>query len=651
MNHPVTQRRRRPAGRAITWICAGLSLLLVASFAVAGDLPDYQPDANHSRDQVPDVYKWSLDQLFTSVEQWEQALADLAARIPELDAYRGRLSDPVAMGECLGLYFDLHDRINRVTLFANLEQATDDVDPGVQDRFSRSQGLMTDLMRVAGFIRSEILAPTDAEMESAYSAENGPAKYRPYIENLRRRRTRILSEDAERVLALAGDNLWAEIDLNELIAPPEQAFMGMLTDIVWPTIRDQDDQQVQLNLSNYRLYRRSPDRRVRHDAVEAMMTTLGKYQHVLAATLSGQFQLDVLFARARGYDTALEAYMDKDNLDTAVHDNLIATVNANLEPLHRYTALRKKMLGFDELHVYDLAVPIIEGVEVKVPFPEARATILEALEPLGEDYMKVLRKGLDPANGWLDLYPCRGKESGAFSASVYARHPYVKMNYQGTLDDMSTLAHEYGHAMHSYLSSLNQPYGTYRYVPFLAEIASTCNEALLSRYLVDHCTDKTEKANLLVERLNGIAGTIYRQTQFSEFERVVHGFVEQGRPITADLLNETYGEMVQRYYGPDLTYDDFAAHEWSYVPHFYYKYYVYTYATGLSSGLALAEKILAGGEPATEAYLSMLEGGCSAPPLELLSGAGVDLTSPEPIEAALKVFSDTLDELEALLDS
>ncbi len=273
-----------------------------------------------------------------------------------------------------------------------------------------------------------------------------------------------------------------------------------------------------------------------------------------------------------------------------------------------------------------------------MPFAEAVRIIPEALKPLGPEYGKVLTEGLDPASGWIDLYPSNDKESGAFSASVYGRHPYVKMNYQDTADDMSTLAHEFGHALHSYLSMQAQPYPNYRYVPFLAEIASTCNEALLSDYLIARAKTKEEKIGLLVADLESIRTTIYRQTLFSEFERLVHGFVEEGRPITAALLDETYRALVQRYYGPGFTVDENDGMEWAYVGHFYYKYYMYSYATGLSSGIAIAERVKEQGDPAVRAYLTMLSGGCSEPPLDLLRGAGVDLTRPDAIEAALRRF-------------
>jgi oligoendopeptidase F len=504
-------------------------------------------------------------------------------------------------------------------------------------------------MKAAAFIRREVLTLSEESLDAAYAAVPGLVTYRPYLDNLRRRAGRLLDPEAERVLALLGDNLWAEIDLNEIPSPVEDVFSALLSDIPWPKITDEDGNQVQLTLSNYGRYRASANRGVRKAAVAALMGSLRQYQHALAATLAGQFQLDVDYARARGYETALEAYLDKDDIAPAVYDNLISTVNANLPLLHRYVELRKKALGLDEVHLYDLYIPLAEGASTEVPFPEARQEILAALAPLGEDYGRALAEGLDPANGWIDLYPHKDKRSGAFSASVYGPHPYVFMNYQDSLDDMSTLAHEFGHALHSKLAMEAQPYSSFRYVPFLAEIASTCNESLLSDFLVSRSTDPAEKAALLVERLEGIRTTIFRQTMFAEFERTVHGFVEAGTPITAALLDATYRDLVGRYYGPGYTLDADDGMEWAYIPHFYYKYYVYSYATGLSSGIAIADRVKRLGEPAAEAYLGMLRGGASAPPLELLAGAGVDLTKPDALKAAMRTFEATIDEVEALI--
>jgi len=634
----------------LIWTLVTVPLVAVVASTSAADLPAFTPDSNAARSAIPEVFKWDLAPLFSSDEAWDAARLKLLQDIPGLEAYHGKLNDPASLRACLELYFRLHSDGNFVTLYANLRQSTAQSDETVNAMVQRSLAAMDELMQAAAFIRREVLTLSTESLEVAYSAEPGLAEYRPYLDNLRRRANRLLSPEAERVLALLGDNLWAEIDLNEIPSPLETAFGALLIDIPWPEITDEEGEKVRLNLANYGRYRASDNRDVRRGAVAALFGTLRQYQHALAATLAGQFQLDVDYARARGYDTALDAYMDKDGIDTAVYDNLVSTINANLPLLHRYVELRKKALGLEDIHLYDLYIPIVDGVAVDVPFAEARSNILAALDPLGADYGAALAKGLDPANGWMDLYPHRDKGSGAFSASVYGPHPYVFMNYQDSLDDMSTLAHEFGHALHSDLAMKVQPYAGFRYVPFLAEVASTCNESLLSEYLVSKATDAAEKAYLLVERLETIRGTIFRQTMFAEFERRVHGYVEEGTPVTAALLEETYSDLVQRYYGPGYTFDENDGMEWAYIPHFYYKYYVYSYATGLTSGIAIAERVKRLGKPAAAAFLAMLAGGASAPPLELLAGAGVDLTKPDALDAAMKTFEETLDQVEKLME-
>lgn len=630
-------------------LLAVLILTILPAAVPAADLPAYAPDANAPRDQVPAAYKWDLTPLFADDAAWDRELVDVAAALPRLAAYRGRLADPGALAGCLALYFDLHDRASKVAQHANLALDTSLTDERLQARQQRSLTLMDEVMATAGFIRGELLVLDGGALQEAYRDDGDLAAFRPYIENLRRRAGRVLSPEGERLMQLAGDNLWAEIDLNELPSAHEETFGALLSNIAWPVVRDAGGNEVQLTLSNLSRFRSSPDRTVRAGAMAAFMATLRQFQHAFAAILAGQFEQDVFYARARGYDTALEAYLDKDNIPVAVHDNLIAAVNANLGPLHRYVELRKQVLGLDSLHLYDLYVPMVAAAEMDMPYARAMEILPEALAPLGADYVALLRTGLDPRNGWIDVYPSSDKDSGAFSASVYGRHPYVKMNYQDSLDDLSTLAHEYGHAIHSHLAMTHQPYWTHRYVPFLAEIASTCNEALLSDWLVRQATDKAAKAGILAAELETIRQTIYRQTLFSEFERAVHTFVEEGTPVTATLLDATYRDLVQRYYGPGFTVDENDGMEWAYIPHFYYKYYVYSYATGLSCGIAIAEQVKTEGRPAVDGYLRMLQGGCAEAPLDLLKEAGVDLTRPDAIAAALERFDRTVTELAELL--
>ena len=607
------------------------------------------PDGSMARDQIPEAFKWKLDPLFPSDQAFETALTTVAADRERIQSFKGKLAKPDQLLACLEVYFATRLITNKLTLYANMRFDSYQKDTKLQAMHERALKAMNELMAKASFIRQEILALDDAAITKAYDKEEKLAEYRPYIDELRRRRTHVLPAEAERVLTLAEDNLWAEIDLNEIPSDHEKTFKGLISDIPLPKIKDEKGKEVQLTMSSYGKYRASSVRRVRRDTVESLFATLKTYRHAFAGTLSGQIRFNIFLARSRGYDTALEAYLNKDNIDPAVYRNLIQAINANLAPLHRYMRLRKKIMGVDDLHIYDLYTPMVETVEMKVPYDEAVKLLPAALAPLGKDYVVVLEQGLDTKNGWVDVYPHKDKDSGAFSSSVFGVHPYVKMNYFDQVDDLSTLAHEFGHALHSHLSMTHQPYVTSSYSMFNAEIASTLNEKLLSDYLIEHAKNDDERLYLLNELVETIRTTIYRQTLFSEFELAVHTAAEKGTPLTADFLSESYAKLVRTYYGDSFTVGENDGMEWAYIPHFYYKYYVFSYATGLSSGIALAGKVTAGGDDARKAYLGMLQGGSSKPPLDLLRDAGVDLTKPDAIEAAAKLLDDTLARMEALL--
>lgn len=607
------------------------------------------PDGNMARSAIPDLYKWNLKPLFKSDKAWEDALQKATGAVDRLGSFKGKLAKPSALESCLKIYFDTRLLVNKLTLYANMRFDSEQKSSTLRSMNARAQDAMQSFMSGSSFIRQEVLAIDDATLAKAYGNNRQLGIYRPYIEEIRRRRSRVQSPETERVLSLMGDNLWAEIDLNEIPSDHEKTFGALLTDIPLPTIKDEAGKGVQLTLSNYGKYRGSSDRRVRKETVESFFKTLRQYENALAGTLEGQVRYNVSLARARGYDTALEAYLDKDNISPKVYKNLISTIRKNLTPLRRYITLRKRVMKVDELHIYDLYTPLVESVNMEFSYPDAQRVLAAALAPLGEDYLKVLNEGLDPKNGWIDVYPHADKESGAFSSSVFGIHPYVKMNYYNEVGDLSTLAHEYGHALHSHLSMNNQPYVTANYVPFIAEIASTFNEKLLSDYLYANAKSDAEKLYILNELVETIRTTIYRQTLFAEFELKIHTAAEEGTPLTAEFLNQTYGDLIRTYYGKDFTVGENDAIEWAYIPHFYYKYYVFTYASGLASGIALAERVGEVGDEARDAYLEMLKGGCSQPPLKLLEEAGVDLTSPQAIQAAARLLDVTLKKMESLL--
>ncbi|MCP4902131.1 MAG: oligoendopeptidase F [bacterium] len=612
-------------------------------------LPAWTPDANAERAEVPDVYKWNLGNLFADDEAWQTALDKARAGLAELSELHGKLEEAEALAHYLDAYFRLDEQINRVTLRANLARDAETTNQTLIANHQSALKLTNTLMEEGPVVRKAILDLDDSELAQAYAEVPSLQQFKPFIEGLRRRAGTVLGPEAERVLSLAGDNLWAQIDLNELPSASESAFAALLSDMPLPSITNENGESVGLTFSNYGRFRGSADRGVRRQAVTAMFATLTTYQNTLAATLVGQAKFDVFLAQARGYDTALEAYLNKDNIDTEVYRTLVSTVRENVAPLHRYIELRRKVMGIDSVHLYDLYIPLVGGVDREIPYPEGAKAILSALQPLGSDYIKQAQVALDPKNGWVDVYPSSTKQSGAFSAAVYGAHPYLKMNYQNSYNDMSTLAHELGHAMHSHLSMGEQSYQSWRYVSFLAEIASTCNEMLLSHYMVENSASDTEKAWILSELAESIRTTIYRQTMFAEFELKVHEMVETGEPVTADRLSETYADLVRAYYGPAYTLDEHDGIEWAYIPHFYWKYYVYNYATGLSSGIAMAERLRTGDTAARDAYLAMLAGGSERPPLEMLRSGGVDLTRPDAIESALRLLDRTLTELEQIM--
>ena len=650
INRRNREMKSKTKACALVGLVVTVAVLLASGSGVWGDPPKpFVPDGNMKRSAVPDRYKWNLDQLFKNDKAFERGLKQAAKKRKALGRFKGKLADPARLAACLKLYFETRLLTNQLTLYANLRHDTQNKSARLKGMSERSLQAMNALMSQAGFIRRQVLALDDAAMAAAYAKAAGLSRYKPYLDQVRRRRKRVFGPRVERVLSLAGDNLWAEIDLNEIPSDHEKSFAAIRSELPLPKIRDAKDRLVQLTLSNLGKYRASKVRRVRREALGGFLKATKKFQRTYAAALAGQVRFNVFLARSRGYKTALDAYLNKDDIDPAVYRSLIRTVGANLKPLHRYLRLRKRAMGLKKLYIHDLYAPLVKRVEMKYAFARAQTVLPLALAPLGPDYLKVLRRGLNPAQGWIDLYPSKHKDSGAFSASLFGKHPYVKMNYYDRLDDLSTLAHELGHAIHSHLSMTHQPYVTSNYASFIAEIASTFNEKLLSDHLLAHARTDAEKLYILAELAETIRTTIYRQTLFAEFELAVHTAAENGVPLTAKLLNKTYAKLIRRYYGKGFTMGPNDDVEWAYIPHFYWKYYVFTYATGLSAGIALAERVQKGGKKARDAYLGMLKGGSSKPPLELLRGAGVDLTRPHAFRTAARLLDRTVARMEKLL--
>lgn len=591
------------------------------------------------RSEVKEEHTWKVSDMYESTAEWEQALNQVKEIADRIAGMEGRvtesaanlyqvLKDCDAYGEIIDLAFNYAQRL----------YDQDRNDSTHQAMSQRVYGVWADVAGMISFIEPEILAVPEEQLETFYKELPELESYRGKIAEIQRLRGHSLSAEMEKLLAMT----------SEMSQTPEQVFAVMNSaDIRFPEITDENGEKVRLTHGNYVLFLQSADRRVRKEAFEAMYSVYKQFVNTFAGLYNGQVKQQIFFAKARKYDSTLDAALTANNVSVKVYENLLDTVSANMDKLHRYVKLRKKCLGLDELHMYDIYTPMIADAARKVPFEEAKETVLKALAPLGEEYVAKVKEGFE--NRWIDVYENEGKCTGAYSAGAYGTHPYVLLNYSETLDDMFTLAHEMGHAMHSFYSNSTQPFTYAEYKLFVAEVASTCNEVLLMEYLLKNTIDKKERAYLLNHYLDSFKGTVYRQTMFAEFEKESNRMAEQGESLTAESLNELYLKLNQKYYGTDIISDEEIAFEWAKIPHFYYNFYVYQYATGFSAAVALARGILKEGEPAVERYKKFLCGGCSESPLELLKIAGVNLESPKPVQNALDVFGEILDEIEALL--
>ena len=592
-----------------------------------------------SRDQIPQEYKWAIEDLYPSDEAWEQELATLDTDRDALAAFDGKLSD---CGSVLCDYLLLTEQVNaKLELLANYCMRKHDEDTRVAKYQAMSGQFMSAVVALSAatsFETPQIMAIDDATLDSFYAAEPRLERFRRYLTDLRRLRDHILSAQEEKLLASAG----------EMAQAPESIYGAFgNADLKYPDVTDGEGNSLPLSQSTFITYQESDDRVLRENAYRTLYGTLASFKNSAAAMLNAQGKQLKFFADARKYPSTLDAALDRTNVPTSVYLNLIEAVHQNFDKMHRYVRLRKKLLGVDELHFYDVYTALVSGVDKKIPFNDAKQTVYDALAPLGDEYRAILKSGFD--NRWIDVYENEGKRSGAYSAGA-AVHPYVLLNYTGTLDSQFTLAHEMGHAMHSYLSNKHQNPIDADYVIFVAEVASTCNEALLMEYLLNKTTDKKERAYLINHFLEQFKGTIYRQTMFAEFELNIGRMIAEGQTLTAEALCAEYKRLNELYFGEAMIVDDEIAMEWARIPHFYYNYYVFQYATGYSAAIALSRRILNEGETAVKDYLNFLSGGCSKSPIELLKGAGVDMTSPDPVNQALELFGQLLDEMEALLD-
>ena len=589
------------------------------------------------RSEIAIQDQWALEDLYATDELWQEDLKKLQAEIDELAGFAGRISQSA---QELLAYRKLVDMFTiRAERLGNYAMRRGDQDK----RDSYYQGMVGQFMKAyveaeakTSFETPELLSISDEKMEEFYREEPELELYRRYFDKSRSRRALILSATEEKLLAAAG----------EMSQSPQNIFsMFSNADLKFKPAVDKDGAEHPISQGTYIACLESPDRVLRKSAFENYYAAYESFRNTCAATLDANVKQLQFFADARKYASPLEASLDCTEVPTSVYHQLIESVHENLDKMHRYVRLRKKLLGVDELHFYDVYTPLLKDEPAKIPFNQAKQTVYDALYPLGDGYRAILKEGFE--NRWIDVYENQGKRGGAYSAGTKV-HPFVLLNYSGSLDSQFTLAHEMGHALHSYLSNKHQNPIDSDYVIFVAEVASTCNEALLMEYLLKKTTDKKERAFLINHFLDQFKGTIYRQTMFAEFEKFMGAAVDAGQTLTADMLCAEYARLCKLYYGEDMVVDDQIAMEWARIPHFYYNYYVFQYATGYSAAIALSRRILREGAPAVKDYLGFLSGGCSKSPIALLKGAGVDMTSPEPVNQALALFGELLDEMEEL---
>ena len=582
---------------------------------------------------------WDLASLFKSDGQWETAFKKWEAEIPRYTQFAGRLGESAAtLAACLDFDLKLDRAGERLGTYAHLKTAEDQANSAYQRMLGRYQHAASNAAQAGSYIRPEIMAIPAAKMKKFLAAPQ-LAPHRLTLERLLRYKPHTLGKSEEKLLAMQ----------SQMAETANQVFRQLNdADLKFGALKNEKGETVELSLASYSVFMRSPKRSVRAAAFHQLYDQYQAHEHTLAATLSGSMQRDVYYAKAREFPSARESALFADNVPLAVYDNLIEAVHRHLPALYRYYELRRQKMRLVDVHHYDTYVPILSDLDVKHTWNQAVKLVVESLEPLGSDYCGALERGLN--NGWCDRYPNQGKQSGAFSSGTFDSEPYILMNYQPeVLDHVFTLAHEAGHSMHTYLSSRNQPYQYYNYPIFVAEVASTFNEQLLSRRMMAAAKSDRERAYLVNRDIDEIRGTIIRQTMFAEFEKITHALVESGEPLTVERFKTVYRELLELYFGPDFAIDDCLALECFRIPHFYRAFYVYKYATGLSAAIALAERVTSGGDRELNDYLGFLKGGCSKWPLDLLRDAGVDMERPEPVDTALAHFAKLVEELDELL--
>ncbi len=598
---------------------------------------------SRERADIEEKYKWNLADLYPDDKAWETAKADLAQKIDDVVAKKGTLANSSAdLLNGLNLVFALQKEYGRLSGYAGKKFDEDTRNSQTLSMKQELQQLGTDFAAKTSFIEPELIAVDKAKIDAFLKAEPGLAIYAFYLNDLQRRKAHMLSEKEEKILAQASLMASAPYDIYSVFSNAEMPYVDVVLS---------DGKKVNLNLANYALYRASTNRADRELVFDTFFGSLAKFKNTYGQQLYAEIKTHMFYARSRGYNSSLENALDSNNIPIDVYMSLIKNVNNNLDTFHRYLKLKKRMLGVDTLKYSDVYTPVVKGINLQFTIDQANQMVLDAFAPLGKEYTGVIETAIN--NRWMDIYPSPGKRSGAYSSGgAYDVHPYILLNFNGKYDDVSTLAHELGHTMQSYLSNKTQPYPTADYPIFVAEVASTFNEALLINDQLKKIKDDDVKLDLLMNYLDGIKGTVFRQTQFAEYELAIHEKAEKGEALTGEALTQIYGDIVRKYYGHDKNIcivKDVYTNEWAYIPHFYYNYYVYQYATSFTASTALSEKVLNKEKGALEKYLAFLSAGGSEYPIDLLKKAGVDMTTPEPFVKTMTAMNRVMDEIEVIL--
>ena len=582
---------------------------------------------------------WNLESIYANNELWEEDYAALEKDAAEFAKLKGAIEADVSkIPAVLDAYYGLHRRLSKLSVYARMRFDQDTTDSTYQTMSAKIGSLGVKIGAASAFVEPEILSYSKEQLEAAEKENERTAYYGRKIEEMLRGQEHTLDAEKEELLAAAGDMAEAPDDIFSVL---------MNADMKYPDIVLEDGTHLPLTNSTYISYMESPDRAVREGAFKTLYGQIASLKNTFAAIYRGNLKQAKFYAQSRKYSSARAMYLADSNVPESVYDNLLSAVHEALPMMYRYVAVRKKVLGVDKLHMYDVYTPIVAAQNQTYEFEQAKQMVLEALKPMGEDYLSHAREGLE--NRWIDIYPNKGKKGGAYSWGCYDSQPFILLNYTKNLDSVFTLIHEMGHSIHSYYSRTAQDYAYSDYKIFVAEVASTCNECLLMHDLLGKTTDKEQRKYLLNHYLDSFKGTLFRQTMFAEFEKTAHDYCAQGKPLTAEALSQMYLELNQKYFGPDMEKDEEIAYEWMRIPHFYTPFYVYQYATGYSAAVALSAKILKEGKPAVDAYMSFLKGGESKDPIDLLKMAGVDMTTEKPVADALALFGELVAELEALV--